>query len=267
MKLRACHRTLPPCFGLFLLASFAWAQDQGREFHWKGKLAADQVVEIKNVNGDIEAEVASGDEIEVTAEKSGPRADDVKIEVVPSSEGVTICAIYPRGSGASSGPCEPGSRWHTNNSGEHAKVHFTVRLPRSLRFAAYSVNGNVSAEDLGRFVKAETVNGSVRVSTSAWAQAETVNGSIKLSMGNAAWSGKLKIESVNGSIELRLPDDLSTDVSFSSVNGRMTSDFPLTITDNFPIGHHAHGQIGSGGRELVIQTVNGSVQLKKSGTI
>jgi len=123
------------------------------------------------------------------------------------------------------------------------------------------------AEDMGRFVRAETVNGSVRVSTSAWAQAETVNGSIKLSMGNAAWTGKLKIESVNGSIELRMPDDLSADVKFNSVNGQMTSDFPLTITNNFPVGHNARGQIGSGGRELVIETVNGSVELKKSGGI
>ena len=45
----------------FTLASAASAQDLGREFHWSGKLAPDQVVEIKNVNGTIEAEAASGD--------------------------------------------------------------------------------------------------------------------------------------------------------------------------------------------------------------
>lgn len=84
-------------------------------------------------------------------------------------------------------------------------------------------------------------------------------------MGDAGWNGTLKIGSVNGSIELRMPDDLNANVSFKSVNGSMTSDFPLTISNNWPVGHTAKGQIGNGGRELVIQTVNGSVQLRKGG--
>lgn len=96
MKLRSSSISLIAAVSLILIST-AWAQDQGREFHWSGKLAADKLVEIKNVNGDIEAESAAGDEIQVTAEKSGPNADQVKIEVVPSSEGVTICTIYPGG--------------------------------------------------------------------------------------------------------------------------------------------------------------------------
>ncbi|PYX88201.1 MAG: hypothetical protein DMG68_09220, partial [Acidobacteria bacterium] len=130
-----------------------------------------------------------------------------------------------------------------------------------------SVNGSVAAEDMGRFVRADTVNGSVRVSTAAWAQADTVNGSIKVRMGNADWSGTLKLDSVNGSVELEMPDDLSADVRFSSVNGHMNTDFPLTTTGNFGAGHSAHGKIGNGGRELVIDTVNGNVELRKAGGI
>ena len=117
---------------------------------------------------------------------------------------------------------------------------------------------------MGRLVRGETVNGSVRVSTSAWAEAETVNGSIKAKMGNAAWNGTLTLKSVNGSIQVELPDDLSADVRFKSVNGRISSDFPLTISGGF-VGHSAQGRIGNGGRELSVETVNGSVELKKSG--
>jgi DUF4097 and DUF4098 domain-containing protein YvlB len=244
------------------LASAASAQDQGREFHWSGKLAPDQVVEIKNVNGTIEAEAASGDEIQVSAEKIGPHAEEVKIEVVPSSQGVTICAIYPSASGA----CEPGTHWHSGNvHGDRVQVRFHASIPRNLRFTEISVNGNVSAEDMGRVVYAESVNGSVHVSTAAWAHMETVNGAVKGRMGNAGWSGTLKIASVNGSIDLEMPDDLNANVDFKSVNGGITSDFPVTISGF--VGHSAHGQIGSGGRELQIRTVNGSVALKKAGGI
>jgi hypothetical protein len=269
MTLRTFRSSLLLPAGLILMAALAWAQDQGREFHWSGKLSAGQVVEIKNVNGSIDAEAASVDEVTVTAEKTGPKAGQVKIEVVPSSEGVTICAIYPSGFfGGSSGPCEPGSSWHNSNiHGDNTQVRFTVRMPKNLRFSANTVNGSVTAEDIGRFVRANSVNGSLRISTAEWAQAETVNGSIKVSMGNAAWTGTLKIASVNGSVELHMPDDLNAEVKFSSVNGRMDSDFPITISNGFPVGHSAHGTVGKGGRTLVVDTVNGSVHLKKSGGI
>jgi hypothetical protein len=233
--------------------------DQNREFHWTGKLSADQIVEIKNLNGKIEARGDSSiDQVEVTAEKSGPDADEVKIDVVPNGEGVTICAIYPHGS---TGPCEFGGKWHVDNHNKKARVDFMVRIPMNLRFAATSVNGSVTAENIGRVVRANSVNGSVRVSTKQWAELSSVNGSIEASMGSADWTGTLKISTVNGSIELRMPSELNADVRFSSVNGRLNSDFPLTMSGHFG-GRRVEGRIGNGGRELVVDTVNGSLRLK-----
>ncbi len=233
--------------------------DQTREFHWTGKLSPDQIVEIKNLNGKIEAQGDSNsDQVEVTAEKSGPDADAVRVEVVPHAEGVTICAIYP---GRTTGPCEPGEEWHSHNNNNKARVTFTVRIPANLRFAATSINGNVTAENMGRFVRADTVNGSVRVSTKQWAQLSSVNGSIDGQMGSADWTGTLKISTVNGSIDLKMPGDLNADVRFSSVNGHLNSDFPLTVNGNIG-GHRVEGRIGRGGRSLVVETVNGSLRLK-----
>jgi Putative adhesin len=244
----------------------ALAQDQGREFHWTGKLAADKVVEIKNLNGTIQAEPTSGDQIEVNAEKIGPHAEEVRIEVVPHSDGVTICAIYPSGSlGASSGPCEPGGHWHSSSHhGENVKVNFMVRLPENLRFSAENINGEIRAEDMGRFVHADSVNGSIQVSTKAWAQLESVNGSIDARMGRANWDGTLKLSTVNGSIKLEVPSDMNADVQFRSVNGHLQSDFPLTVSGTVG-GRKVDGRIGSGGRELVLETVNGNVELRRAG--
>src|SRR5262249_11209559 len=153
---------------------------------------------IKNVNGCIEADSTGGDQVEVSADKSGPDADQVKIQVVPHSEGVTICAIYPH----SSSSCEPGERWKGGNNvqGDRAKVNFTVHMPKTVRFAGQAVNGDVKALDMGRFVRATSVNGSVRVSTTSWAEAQSVNGSIDVAMGSADWKDRLKIQTVNGSI-------------------------------------------------------------------
>ena len=90
--------------GLTLAARAAAAQG---EFHWKGKVAAGKTIEIKGVNGDVSAVAGSG-EVEVTGVKSAHRSDpeDVKIEVVPSEDGVTICAVYPS-DGRRENTCEP----------------------------------------------------------------------------------------------------------------------------------------------------------------
>jgi hypothetical protein len=51
-----------------------------------------------------------------------------------------------------------------------------------------------------------------------------------------------------------MPDDLNANVSFKSVNGKMSSDLTLTISNNWPVGQTAKGQVGIGGRKLVIET-------------
>ena len=257
MNIRTCRLIWIALLGVALFVNVAWGRDQEREFHWSGKLAADQLVQIKGVNGNIDAE-GGGEQVEVTAEKSGPDADRVNIQVVTGSDGVVICAIYP----GSSGACSSG--WHAHNvRGDDTKVHFTIHMPKNLRFSGESVNGDVSAKGMGRYVRGETVNGSVQISTSAWADAETVNGSIRAKIGNSDWTGSLNFKSVNGSVEIELPDDLNADVKFKSLNGRISSDFPITVSGGF-VGQSAKGRVGNGGRELSVETVNGSVELKKA---
>jgi DUF4097 and DUF4098 domain-containing protein YvlB len=115
---------------------------------------------------------------------------------------------------------------------------------------------------MGRFVRADSVNGSVRVSTKQWAELSSVNGSLEARMGSADWTGTLKISTVNGSIDLKMPSELHADVRFSSVNGHLDTDYPLSVSGS--IGdHRVEGRVGNGGRKLVLDTVNGNVRLKR----
>ena len=246
-----------------VLGTVGWAQDQGtdngREFHWTGKLSPDQVVVIKDINGDIDAIGSSNsDQVEVSAIKSGEGAQDIKIQVVKLGDGVMICALYP--GFFSSDNCESNS--HFGNSHNNAKVDFTIHMPQNLRFVGKNVNGGVRAESMGRYVEADSVNGGIHISTQSWASAKSVNGSIEARIGRAEWSGDLEFKTVNGSIKLELPTNLSTELDFKSVNGHLESDFPLTMQGS--IGKHSvHGTIGSGGRSLDLKTVNGSGELRK----
>src|SRR5438552_4857708 len=88
-----------------------------QDFNWHGRLAAGKRLEVKGVNGDVRAVLASGAEAVVNARKQARRSDpdDVKIEVVESDEGVTICAVYPTPRGARhENICEPGDHWSSS---------------------------------------------------------------------------------------------------------------------------------------------------------
>ncbi|HYT72934.1 MAG TPA: DUF4097 family beta strand repeat-containing protein [Gemmatimonadales bacterium] len=245
-----------------LLAATATPAAAQQEFRWHGRIAAGKSIEIKGVNGDVSAVAGSG-ETEVTAVKRAKRSDpdDVKIEVVEHADGVTICAVYPS-DGRRENSCEPGEGGHMNTRDNDVGVYFTVRVPAGVKFIGKTVNGEMEAANLASDVDAVTVNGSIRISTSGFAEATTVNGSIAASMGRANWTDGLEFRTVNGGITLDLPAGLSTEVSASTVNGDIVSDFPLTVTGRLG-PRRVHGTIGSGGRELSLTTVNGSIKLRK----
>ena len=248
--------------GLALAPRAAAAQG---EFHWKGKIAPGKSIEIKGVNGDVRAVAGPGaGDVEVTAVKHARRSDpdEVKIEVVPHDDGVTICAVYPS-DGRRENSCDAGEGGHMNVHDNDVTVDFTVRVPAGVRFVGKTVNGEVAAADLSSDVEANTVNGSIRISTAGYAEAQTVNGEIVASLGRATWSDALEFRTVNGGITLDLPAGLSTEVRATTVNGDIQTDFPLMVTGRLG-PRRLHGTIGSGGRRLALETVNGSIRLRKS---
>src|SRR2546428_262104 len=168
------------------------------EFHWKGKVAPGKAIEIKGVNGDVRAVAGSGD-VDVTAVKHARRSDpdEVKIEVVPHEDGVTICAVYPS-DGRRENTCETGDGGHMNVRDNDVTVDFTVRVPAGVRFVGKTVNGEVAAAALAGDVEANTVNGSIRISTAGSAEAQTVNGSIEASFRRATGCDALELRTVHG---------------------------------------------------------------------
>lgn len=240
----------------------AMAQDT---WSWHKAVPAGRTVEIKGVNGDVSAVAASGNEVEVVARKTARRSDpdDVRIEVVEHDGGVTICAMYPTPRGQRENECLPGARGRSNTRDNDVTVAFEVRVPRGVRFTGKTVNGSVRATGLGADVKANTVNGSIRVSTSGLAEAKTVNGSINVRMGRADWNDSLQFQTVNGAITIELAGDVNADVSATTVNGSLSSDWPMTMRGRWS-PRHMDGKIGSGGRELALETVNGDIELRRA---
>jgi hypothetical protein len=248
-----------------LLAAASGAYAQSNEFRWHGVIAAGSSIEIKGVNGGIRAEAATGNEVEVVAEKRARRdnPESVRIDVVPHGDGVTICAVYPSRDPSRPNECLPGREGRMNVQNNDVNVNFTVRVPSGVRLIGRTVNGDVETTRLDGPIALSTVNGSVNFSTSASGRATTVNGTIRGELGRADWNETLEFSTVNGSISLTLPADLSTDVKAQTVNGDISTDFPLTVTGRIS-RRRLEGTIGNGGRSLSLETVNGGITLKRS---
>ena len=227
-------------------------------FEWNGRLAAGQQLEIKGVNGAISAVPATGHSATVTADRRGLRSDpnDVRIEVIEHDAGVTICAVYPREGNA----CEPGDHGRVSARRNDVTVEFTVEVPTGVDFVARTVSGGVKADDLSGNVIARTVNGSITLVTNGHADATTVNGSIRAEIGAADWTGEAAFETVNGSVTLYVPESIDADLSVRTANGSINSDLDMTEVNSRR--RRLEGRLGSGGRELRIKTVNGSVRLR-----
>jgi hypothetical protein len=229
---------------MLVAASHAAAQ---ADFQWHGQLTSGQTIEIKGINGDVRATASSSGEVEVTAARSARRSNpaDVRIEVVPHAGGVTICAVYPTVPGRAPNSCEPGREGRSNTRDNDTVVHFDVRVPYGVGFVGRTVNGEVNAESL-----------------QGDAEASTVNGSVNVTMGRADWPNGASFKTVNGGITLTLPSGVDAELRAEVLNGSINSDFPVAVTGQVS-RRRLDGRIGSGGRELHLSTVNGSIRLLK----
>ena len=242
---------------LTLLAPLAFATE-ATPFHWSGYVPAGKTISVVGLTGTIRAERATSGQVEVTARRSATINDpnEVQIQVVPQTDGgVKICAVYP-----GSGDCKESKKgWNRQTS--DVKVEFIVKVPAQVHFKGTNVNGDIEIADVLGEAKASTVNGDVKVTASDKVEASTVNGNIVATVTGVPRSA-MGFHTVNGSIDLTLSGGASAHVSASAVNGNLSTDFPITVKGEFG-NKSMTGAIGSGGPEIKMNTVNGSVRLHR----
>ena len=123
------------------------------------------------------------------------------------------------------------------------------------------VNGALDVQRVSGEVNADLVNGKLRASDLAGtADLATVNGTIDANYTSLNNVREIKLKSVNGSVNLLLPQSPNAEVSASTVNGSISTDFPLTVKGHW-IGKNMSGTLGSGGVHIELDNVNGSIHV------
>jgi hypothetical protein len=227
------------------------ARAADENFHQIYPLAAGGSFALENVNGSVQVEGWSRDEVEVSAVKTATRSDSrnlsqVKIEVDQSHPGqVAVHTRYPQGEGA------------------EVAVEYHVRVPyRILLGSIETVNGSVTVRGVEGGGELRSVNGNVEVFDSSGRFSEkTTNGNLRLELRELMSGGPMNLETVNGSVVLGLPEGARADLKVLAMNGDFYSELPVTSAASKPAARAFHAKLGTGGGEISVRTINGGIRL------
>ena len=234
-----------------VLTSLAAAAEPYREtFDQSYNLAPGGRVALTNVNGDVQVGVWDQPTVRVQAVKEADTPEGLeklRIEVAASASAVEIQTRYPR---------------HTD---DHLSVAYTLTVPRDAALDTFElVNGGLSAGGVLGKVRARLVNGEARLAALAGdVDVHTVNGELSIELARLDPARQVELETVNGSVELRLPAAAGADVHAETVNGHLGNDFGIAVNKHEHVGADMIGAIGGGGASVKLRSVNGTIRLTK----
>lgn len=216
-------------------------------------LAADGVIHLENVNGDIEITAWDKPEVSLEAEKRAKKTEDlalITLEIESSPAKLSIKTKYPK------------TGWFKSSS--NASVHYRLLVPAGVRLEKIdTVNSDITVTGVQGTVDLETVNGTITAQgLRSDAQLDSVNGSLRAEFASLENVHEVKLDSVNGRAEVTLPKGASAEIKADSVNGRVTIDQPIRLGR---AGRRSlNGNIGEGnGPRIVLDTVNGGIAIRE----
>jgi hypothetical protein len=236
----------------------------GGTWTYRAKLAPKQWVWIRDTHGSVTVEPAKGDFVEISATKSYRSSDTGRVRLVaePYAGGVSVCALWPAGD-SRCGP-QDGDHEMRGTRRNDVVVDFTVRLPANVRLGASTVVGDVRVTGARAPLVLHTVSGEVDAATTEGpVKATSMNGGVRVRIDAFGDTGAVTLKTINGSVTAELPTWLDAQVSAKTINGSIATDYGLMVNGKF-MSHDIEGTLGRGGREVHLETVNGSIHLHKA---
>jgi bifunctional DNA-binding transcriptional regulator/antitoxin component of YhaV-PrlF toxin-antitoxin module len=214
-------------------------------------------LEISNISGKIDVEPATGNTIEIVAEKSARAASSeaakealgrIEIQETASPTSVRIETKVQRNAGGLFSRAEQ-------------RVHYVVKVPALLEVRFSTVNGGIELRGLKGRVTAEATNGGIKAhDVSGPVDASTTNGGVEVELAQVAESG-VKLGCTNGGIELRLPADARATISARVTNGGISTDGVKIETVGESTRRRLDGRMNGGGPSINLEGTNGGIRI------
>jgi hypothetical protein len=227
-------------------------------------LPKDGRFEIANENGEIQVKGTQGSEVKVTAHRevfaSSDEEAQTRLKGLKMREDVSRDRVVIEAQGDGEGFSFRrglGIRWE-------------VEVPDGLTVIVKTMNGTVRLDDVDGKITAATTNGNVSgTAVSGAVQGSSVNGSVSMNLD--AVSGDVRLTTVNGAVRLEVPSTADIDLDAATVNGGVSVDDRLKLSDvsgnrsSFGPSTSIRGRMNKGGPRVTLQTTNGGIRVTAPG--
>jgi hypothetical protein len=230
---------------------------------------------VNNINGSIHVIGDSSGEIRLTAAETvrGNSANDIErgklevhLDVAQNGNRVVACVYGPLRRNSNSGNDACQNSWlHNREDPYDAQFDFELHVPATTKVTLSTLNeGEIKVERVSGGFDLRNVNGGVDLEDVTGAgDAKTVNGEVKATFAVNPSAG-CSFSTVNGSIHVYFRPNLSAELRYETLNGDVYTDFPVTAESSggvttFRRGRFNTGQVGSGGPQIQLNTLNGSI--------
>lgn len=203
-------------------------------------------------NGGIDVEGTSRGDVVVRAKVSAVAETIERAQQIGRSVSVTATASNV----SATGPSGLARR-------EQWQVSYRLSVPTISSLSLKTTNGGIAIRDVDGEVEFRTVNGGVKLANMAGdVKGRTSNGGVDVDLDGPSWRGAgLNVETSNGGVHLRIPQQYSAQLETGTVNGGFNIDFPLTVQGR--IDREVNATLGSGGAPIRVRTHNGGVKVSQ----
>lgn len=252
---------------------------------------------VSNVVGKINFKAWDGNSIKITSVKkvrtggSKKKADkmlnDIEINVDNSSESVKVKVHYKgisswmnsrkvemevlvpetikdiKGDTASGEITVNGLKGIKELDLASASGNINVSNSASETYKLNTASGGISAENIEGKLDTDSVSGSQHINNAyikANSRFNTISGSLNVDAVKMDSDSKYRLSSVSGSVNLNLPASSQFNLDAKSISGSINNSFEGTFNSS---NHHITGKVGSGGPDIVISTISGSIHLNR----
>jgi hypothetical protein len=141
------------------------------------------------------------------------------------------------------------------------EVQYHVRVPKTALVRLRTANGNLVAAALGGRLVATTTNGAVTGrDLSGGVEARAINGQVTVDIGSLG-TDPIDLRTVNGLIQLTLPQTAKANVSATCTNGVIdVSGVPLELIGE-QSRRRTRGRMNGGGTPVELTTTNGTIRV------
>lgn len=254
------YRCRPILYALTVtLAVSGCARLEYRKAHFEGSwpAAAIRRIEIEGVNGTINVDAASPDNVRMSADVAARGVAPKKGE---ENDGYFHTRVV--GDTLVIGQ----RRQHHVVIGipfftqDDVRIDYELHVPPNVALDLRTINGRIATRGMAGETSATTVNGEVDLEATGANEvaAKAINGRVDARFLHDFHGARLG--TINGRVTAVLPSSASFVGDFSQVNGDFEAGFPLTIHSH-PRSRRVSGEVNGGRYLLKISTVNGDIKV------